>query len=869
MLRGTKIGIRLLIGFALIFVICISTTFFASTRLKLLSENTLELYEHPLTVSNAALRISANITRLYRTMKDIVAASNLSQVSEEVQMVDKYEREIFKDFELIDERFLGDRVLYEKASGFFDQSERNRAKVFELMREGKRAEADQLVKRLEKGFLVSLEQSIEALEQFAQKKAKEFVSKNHQVRDEAFFLLYLSIAAAFFLCGVLSYFLARSIVRPILYLKDSAEQLGKGNLNAHIDQSVCTGEFGSLAESFNSMAKDLKMSREKLVSEKAYLDSVLSAAGESVIVINTEGIVEEFNHAAEVTFGYRASEIIGKNVHVLMPSPYQEHHDEYLECYARTGKAKIIGKGYQEVEGLRKSGEKFPLDITVTEVALSDVNRKVFVSIVRDISARKKTEEEINDLARFPSQNPHPTLRLDRKGKILFANRASMGLLSAWDRQVGDTVRDYWRKIVAEVLETGKSKEVEAACDESIFSLTFVPFSELEYVNIYGLDVTERKKANSELKESEARVGSIVKAAVDGIVTVNEQGIVQLFNPAATKILGYQEDEVIGKSVRMLMPPTIERNEYENYVANYVRAGEEKIIGSSQEVSGAHKNGSIIPLDLSLSEMIMANGQRLFIGIIRDITDRKRAEAEIEKAMAAKDDFTSMVSHELRTPLAISKEALSLILRRKVGEIQPQQEEIITMASTNIDRLGYLINDILDATKVSAGKMTLNKEMINVLELVKENLEGWKLKAETKHIELVMDAPDHPLVMFVDRVRFMQILSNLISNALKFTPEFGRIDVTIEELANAVKFVVKDTGIGISEEDMPKIFQKFQQLQRTFGPGIQGTGLGLNITKSLVELHDGQIFVDSKLGTGTTFAFTIPKNQKQEEENDE
>lgn len=652
-----------------------------------------------------------------------------------------------------------------------------------------------------------------------------------------------------------------NLVRPVAEIVNAADQIAKGNLDVRV-KCASSDELGVLANALNKATEDLKAKKAQFLTGKTYVNALFNAAGESIIVIDAKGAIEVFNRAAEVMFGYKAKELIGQNLKILMPSPYREEHAQYLDNYHRTKRPKVIGKGRREVEGVRKDGTIFAIDITVNEVVLPDTGRTVYIGMVRDISEYKKTAKEIESLARFPNESPHPVLRLGKDGTILYANKAGRVLLHAWDREVGEVVREYWCKVVLDVIESGKNKEVEAACDESILSLTFVPLPDFEYVNIYGLEITGRKRINSELRESEARISSIVKAAVDGIITVNDQGVIQLFNPAASKIFGYQAEEVVGKSVRMLMPPTLDRTEYEHYLSNYVRAGEEKVVGSNQEISGRHKNGDIIPLDLSLSEMIMSNGKRLFIGIVRDITRRKLAEEEIKKAMAAKDDFTSMVSHELRTPLAISKEALSLILRRKVGDIPPQQEEIIAMASSNIDRLGYLINDILDATKVSAGKMTLNREMINIIDLVKESFEGWKLKTETKHIDFTLKAPQGALVVYIDRVRFMQILSNLISNAVKFTPEFGGISVIVEEMTNAVKFFVKDTGAGISDEDMPKIFQKFQQLQRVYGPGIQGTGLGLNITKSLVELHGGQIFVDSKLGKGTTVAFTIPKTQR-------
>jgi len=242
----------------------------------------------------------------------------------------------------------------------------------------------------------------------------------------------------------------------------------------------------------------------------------------------------------------------------------------------------------------------------------------------------------------------------------------------------------------------------------------------------------------------------------------------------------------------------------------------------------------------------------------------EKLNEELKNLNKMKSDFISAVSHELRTPLAISKEALSLLLRKKVGALSEQQEGIVSMANANIDRLGYLINDILDASKINADKMMLNKEMINVVDLVKEVFEAWQLKAKTKHIQFTLSIPEEPLMIDVDKVRFMQILSNLVSNAIKFTLESGKVDLVIEEMNDMVKFIVRDNGIGIEKEDISKIFQKFQQLQRTYGPGIQGTGLGLNITKSLVELHGGQIFFNSEVGKGTTFAFTIPKKRNKD-----
>ena len=155
--------------------------------------------------------------------------------------------------------------------------------------------------------------------------------------------------------------------------------------------------------------------------------------------------------------------------------------------------------------------------------------------------------------------------------------------------------------------------------------------------------------------------------------------------------------------------------------------------------------------------------------------------------------------------------------------------------------------------------MDVHKEAVNIIPVVQESCNGWKLRADFKKITLNMTAPAGPVVIPVDKIRFLQILSNLLNNAAKFTPEGGKIQVLIEEENDAVRFSVIDTGPGIAPEDIPKLFQKFQQLKRTYGPGARGTGLGLSIAKSLVELHGGKITVRSALGQGSTFTFVLPK----------
>lgn len=360
------------------------------------------------------------------------------------------------------------------------------------------------------------------------------------------------------------------------------------------------------------------------------------------------------------------------------------------------------------------------------------------------------------------------------------------------------------------------------------------------------------------LRETEARAGMVLKEIIESVVVIDQHGIIQLFNPAAEELFGYTAEEAVGRNVNMLMPPPY-KEEHDTYIANYLRTGQKKVIGIDREVIGRHKGGTIFPMELRVSEVVVGQDRRLFIGVTRDITERRQAEEILKKAIIMKDEFISTVSHELRTPLSIVKEGLSLLRRERVGRLSGQQKEVVAMTADNIDRLSVLIDDILDVSKLEAGRMTLSKEPVNVVDLIKENCRGWFLQADTKDIRMRLKAAAGAIILAVDKVRFIQIFSNLLSNAVKFTPEGGTIDIMVEEMADKVKFAVRDTGPGIDPENVPRLFEKFRQFSRTYGPGRQGTGLGLSITKSLVELHGGYSGVESEVGKGSTFFFTLPK----------
>ncbi len=255
-----------------------------------------------------------------------------------------------------------------------------------------------------------------------------------------------------------------------------------------------------------------------------------------------------------------------------------------------------------------------------------------------------------------------------------------------------------------------------------------------------------------------------------------------------------------------------------------------------------------------------------FAGTAQDITERKKIEESLLEANQQlkeldkiKSDFVSTASHELRTPIAIIHEGISLCLDGIAGDITDTQKELLTDTLSNIARLKRLVTDLLDISKIEAGKMEIRRSSVDLCELIYKILKSYDSQAKEKEIHIKALLPDKPLFMFIDEDKITQIFNNLINNAIRFSKKGGCITIGVDEQEEAVRCSVVDTGIGIAKENLPKLFSKFEQFGKAEGSGYKGTGLGLTIVKALVEKHSGQIGVESVMGKGTTFRFTLKK----------
>ncbi|MBI4343929.1 MAG: response regulator [Candidatus Omnitrophica bacterium] len=243
----------------------------------------------------------------------------------------------------------------------------------------------------------------------------------------------------------------------------------------------------------------------------------------------------------------------------------------------------------------------------------------------------------------------------------------------------------------------------------------------------------------------------------------------------------------------------------------------------------------------------------------------RRANEELKRVDQLKSDLVSMVSHELRTPLATIREFTGIITDAIAGPVTPQQTEYLGIIKTNVDRLARIIDDLLDMAKIESGRVILNKGFVETGPLIAHVLQSLRPLAQVKQIELTAEVPHASPGVFADADKITQVLLNLTSNAIKFTTGPGRVVIRVQEQENDILVTVEDTGIGIAPEDLPKLFEKFQQFKRVPGfAGSRGTGLGLVISKRLVELHGGRIWAASEEGKGSIFSFILPKYHLEE-----
>lgn len=605
----------------------------------------------------------------------------------------------------------------------------------------------------------------------------------------------------------------------------------------------------------------------KLAEEKFRL--AVEAAPNGVLIIDPAGRISLVNSETERMFGYEPGTLLGQPIDRLVPEEHHGAHAGHRTTYTADPMARRMGAG-RDLNGRRHDGSLFPVEVGLNPIKTAE--GASVLCTVTDITTRKQAETDLAvSEARYRSMAENfvdLVVQLDLDLTRTWVSPASFAilgmppeaLLGSSPRQIvhPDDYDEVLRALKAVAAGDGDGRRECAARYRHTdghwlwlnITMSLVRGADAAPVGILAVarDITRARAAEEQLKASETTFRGAMESASIGMALEEPDGRWISVNRALCGILGMAEADLLGRDRDAATHPddigadTVQRRR--------LVAGE---INSYQiEKRCLHRSGSIVWTHRSVSLDRYPDGSpRRLIVQIQDITERKQMEQ-------MKTEFISMVSHELRTPLTSIRGALGLVLGTMVKELPPRAVQLVDIAHKNSERLIPLVNDILDLDKVDAGMLRVDLVETDMTQLVTQAIEATRAFADRYGVDLVMRRPPTAVRIRVDEGRFIQVVTNLLSNAAKFSPRGGTVDVSVVVTAERVRVAVRDEGSGIPEEFRPRIFGRFAQADSATTRAKGGSGLGLHICRQLVGLMGGEIDFESTVGAGSTFWVEFP-----------
>ena len=626
---------------------------------------------------------------------------------------------------------------------------------------------------------------------------------------------------------------------------------------------------------------DRNITQRKEAEEVLHLTQfALDHAGDEIAVIRPDARLVYVNERVCQSLGYSSSELLSMAVYDIDPNFSKAAWPAHWK--------KVKERGSFAFESIHraKDGREYPVEITVNHLEFGD--RELICSIARDITERKQMEKE---LRRY---SEHLERLVDERTRSLHESEERYRIAAdftydweAWERPDGSlnyvspsceritgyTAAEFVNKpILLDDLILPEDKEAWTVHHHE--SITQLKQGSIEFrirrrdggvtwiehvcnavyddnhkyigVRSSNRDITQRKKIEQELRESEYRFRSLFDHLGDGVLVMDiETKKLFLANKAMCQMLGYRLEEIKNMRVMDIIP----KESVPFALKQFDKQSRDEIEGNT-DIPIERSDGSIFYVDITSSSLIF-DGRTYLMGVFRDITERRRMGR-------MRDEFISAISHELRTPLGPLRIHVEHVLAGKLGPVPEKIRSSLQVIKLETDRLVELIDAVLDVQRFQSDRFELNLQPLDIRIVVGQGVEETKVTVEMKQQHLHVEVPDKLLPINGDAVRLGQVLTNLLSNASKFTPENGQITINVRDEAEALKVSVSDTGIGIRKEDLPMIFQPFATIKKH--TWMKGAGLGLSVTKGIIEAHGGKIWAESDgEGKGATFTFTIPR----------
>jgi len=643
--------------------------------------------------------------------------------------------------------------------------------------------------------------------------------------------------------------------------------------------------------------------------QRAILDSTDYA------IISTDylsGIIQTFNAGAEKMLGYSMEEVVGKVTPEIFFDP-QECIDRNSSISKEAGQndwgfGTVMEIATQDIFGqewtnIRKDGSRFPVELSVRSLKDDEGQPIGFLSIRKDISDRKQAQEALK-ISEERFRNAFDTTAVGMclvspLGEFLKVNPALCDFLGYSETELLEmrfqeithpddlsTDLDLLSQLLAGEI-THYNLEKRYFTKEQRFIWGYLSVSivrnsqeELLYFVSQIQDISDRKVMEKNLEESRDKFQRLVDNMGEKFVVFSHngvEGILSYVSDGACPIFGLIKEDILGQPWGDVV----------NWLPEEIPNAEKRLLSMLQgeqdfyqsEMRFIHPDGSLRTIQVSEHPVRNETGELLAIeGIVEDISDRKEAEAKLQlaneelmRATRLKDEFLANMSHELRTPLNAILGMNEGLQEGIFGSINERQLKALQTIESSSTHLLALINDILDVAKIESGQVTLELTATDIDSLCKSSLAFIKQQALTKQIQLIPKIPKNLPEIMLDERRIRQVLINLLNNAAKFTPEGGTITLEVSEVRlersttnltplNYLKIAVIDTGIGISAENIQKLFQPFIQIDSALNRQYTGTGLGLALVRRLVELHGGTVELTSELGVGSCFAIALPLN---------
>jgi PAS domain S-box-containing protein len=627
-----------------------------------------------------------------------------------------------------------------------------------------------------------------------------------------------------------------------------------------------------------TISESLHRTRQLALSRREWLRVALHSIGDAVIATDGKGFVLLMNPVAEELTGWTTAEAKGRclqEVFRIINERTRQPVEDPCGTVLATGH--IVGLANHTVL-ISRDGTERPIDDSAAPIKNDDGEILGVVLVFRDATEIRRAQENAERLAAIVEHSNDAIIGKDLKGNITSWNAAA-------EQLYGFTAKEAIGQPISRIVPPDKQAELNAIMERLMggeriehletvrlkkggspvdVSLTVSPIKNI-YDEVIGAskiarDISEQKRIRDALRTSEERKAAFFRSALDCIISIDHEGRVLEFNPAAERTFGYRKDEVLGKELASLIIPPAMREKLRQGLARYLSTGEGPVLDRRLEMIGVRSDGAELPVELTVTR-ILADDLPVFTAHLRDITERKQLENQLRQYIAdlsesdrRKDEFLAMLAHELRNPLAAIGYSMQLL------STSPDQFALATeITQRQVRQLTHLIDDLLDVSRITTNRVQLRKEPVDAGMLVSRAVGSARPAIEERHHKLAVEIAAGEMPLFADPTRIEQVIVNLLTNASKYTPEGGNISVKAYPENEHVVIKVRDTGTGIPREMLTRVFELFMQVDPSLDRAKGGLGIGLTVVRHLTEMHGGTVSATSEgLGKGSEFSIQLP-----------